>query len=133
MAVENRSEHYTCNICQQKGHWIQDCPEKEARDAERDAARKASGHRGPAKPISRASRPSSRRHGVRELTDSDAAVADECWFCLSNPKVTKHLIASIGSETYVTLPKGQVCSTDSSPVPGGGHVLIIPVSPLFLL
>lgn len=54
--------------------------------------------------------------------------ADECWFCLSNPKVTKHLIASIGTETYVTLPKGQVCSTDSSPVPGGGHVLIIPVS-----
>ncbi|GAA5978468.1 hypothetical protein JCM10908_004366 [Rhodotorula pacifica] len=99
-------EHYTCNICQQKGHWIQDCPEKEARDAERDAARKAGGHRGPAKPIS----------------------PDECWFCLSNPKVTKHLITSIGTETYVTLPKGQVCSTDSSPVPGGGHVLIIPIA-----
>ncbi|GAA5862307.1 hypothetical protein JCM3774_004858 [Rhodotorula dairenensis] len=99
-------DHYTCNICQQKGHWIQDCPEKEARDAERDAARKAGGHRGPAKPIS----------------------PDECWFCLSNPKVTKHLIASIGTETYVTLPKGQVCSTDSSPVPGGGHVLIIPIA-----
>lgn len=60
----------------------------------------------------------------------DLVAADECWFCLSNPKVTKHLIASIGTETYATLPKGQVCSTDSSPVPGGGHVLIIPVRPL---
>ena len=60
-------------------------------------------------------------------------LADECWFCLSNPAVTKHLIVSIGTETYVTLPKGQLCRTskdgpsEDSPVPGGGHVLIIPV------
>ncbi|TNY19810.1 CwfJ C-terminus 1-domain-containing protein-like protein, partial [Rhodotorula diobovata] len=99
-----RSDHYTCNICGNKGHWIQECPDKEARDAERAAAR--GGNRAPQKPIS----------------------PDECWFCLSNPKVTKHLIASIGSETYVTLPKGQLCSTDSSPVPGGGHVLLIPIA-----
>lgn len=60
--------------------------------------------------------------------------AGECWFCLSNPKVTKHLIASIGNECYVTLPKGQVPNTQdgSSPVPGGGHVLIIPVCLLSL-
>ncbi|BGO89644.1 hypothetical protein NBRC10512_001503 [Rhodotorula toruloides] len=96
-------DHYTCRICDQKGHWIQDCPEKEARDAERAASR---AHKGPAKPIS----------------------PDECWFCLSNPKVTKHLIASIGNEVYLTLPKGQVTSTDSSPVPGGGHVLLIPIA-----
>ncbi|GAA6016543.1 hypothetical protein JCM10207_002834 [Rhodosporidiobolus poonsookiae] len=96
-------DHYTCRICDQKGHWIQECPEKETRDAER-AAQRAS--RGPAKPIS----------------------PDECWFCLSNPSVTKHLITAIGSETYLTLPRGQVCSTDSSPVPGGGHVLLIPIS-----
>lgn len=59
--------------------------------------------------------------------------ADECWFCLSNPKLTKHLIASIGTETYLTLPKGQLLPTSaethggSGSVPGGGHVLIIPV------
>ncbi|GAA5894097.1 hypothetical protein JCM8208_002347 [Rhodotorula glutinis] len=99
-------DHYTCNICGNKGHWIQECPEREARDAERAAQRGSGTSRGPQKPIS----------------------PDECWFCLSNPKVTKHLIASIGSETYVTLPKGQLCSTDSSPVPGGGHVLIIPIA-----
>lgn len=45
----------------------------------------------------------------------------------------KHLIVSIGTEVYVTLPKGQLPPTDSnttSPtsVPGGGHCLIIPVS-----
>ncbi|CEQ39928.1 SPOSA6832_01496, partial [Sporobolomyces salmonicolor] len=99
-------DHYTCNICGQKGHWIQECPEKEARDAERAAQRANRGPRESAKPIS----------------------PDECWFCLSNPKVTKHLIASIGTETYLTLPKGQVCSTDQSPVPGGGHVLLIPIA-----
>ncbi|GAA5833147.1 hypothetical protein JCM11251_005160 [Rhodosporidiobolus azoricus] len=103
-------EHYTCHLCQQKGHWIQDCPEKEARDREREEQRalrmQNGGGMASQKPIS----------------------PDECWFCLSNPKVTKHLIASIGSETYLTLPKGQVCSTDSSPVPGGGHVMIIPIS-----
>ncbi|GAA5875458.1 hypothetical protein JCM16303_000635 [Sporobolomyces ruberrimus] len=100
-------DNYTCRICEQKGHWIQECPEKETRDAERAAQRTTNGGpRGPIKPIS----------------------PDECWFCLSNPKVTKHLIASIGSETYLTLPKGQVCSTDQSPVPGGGHVLLIPIA-----
>jgi hypothetical protein len=61
----------------------------------------------------------------------------ECWFCLSNPKVTKHLIVAIGSETYVTLPKGQLIPTTLSAiaqggtkplVPGGGHVLIIPIA-----
>jgi hypothetical protein len=55
------------------------------------------------------------------------------WFCLSNPKVTKHLIVAIGSETYVTLPKGQLIPTlprhiaqgGAKPlVPGGGHVLV---------
>ncbi|KAK4053130.1 hypothetical protein OIV83_001865 [Microbotryomycetes sp. JL201] len=100
-------DNYTCNICNQKGHWIQDCPEKSERDAQRSANRSA-----PKQPIQ----------------------PDECWFCLSNPKVTKHLIASIGGETYLTLPKGQLCPTSSdsptskSPVPGGGHVLIIPIA-----
>ncbi|ORY54261.1 CwfJ C-terminus 1-domain-containing protein-like protein [Leucosporidium creatinivorum] len=107
-------DHYTCNICEQKGHWIQDCPEKAERDAKREAERAA---RGPGAGAPR-----------RPLQP------DECWFCLSNPRVTKHLIASIGSETYLTLPKGQLCvtgaegPTPASPVPGGGHVLIIPIA-----
>ena len=55
------------------------------------------------------------------------------WFCLSNPKVTKHLIVAIGQESYVTLPKGQLIPTTAAHVaqggskplvPGGGHVLV---------
>jgi Protein similar to CwfJ C-terminus 1 len=40
----------------------------------------------------------------------------------------KHLIVSIGGECYVTLAKGQIIPPDSAAVPGGGHVLIIPIS-----
>ncbi|GAA5858236.1 hypothetical protein JCM5353_001234, partial [Sporobolomyces roseus] len=32
-------DHYTCRICDQKGHWIQDCPDKESKDAERASQR----------------------------------------------------------------------------------------------
>ena len=71
---------------------------------------------------------------VRRLWGIDADDSSPTgWFCLSNPKVTKHLIVAIGSETYVTLPKGQLIPTTpahiaqggSKPlVPGGGHVLV---------
>ncbi|KAG6898272.1 hypothetical protein C0992_000717 [Termitomyces sp. T32_za158] len=57
---------------------------------------------------------------------------DECWFCLSNPNLAKHLIVAIGSECYLTLPKGQIIPTQSSSdrvvVPGGGHILIVPIT-----
>lgn len=51
----------------------------------------------------------------------------------SNDYNRKHLIVSIGSEIYVTLPKGQLPPTDSSAnpetsIPGGGHCLLIPIS-----
>lgn len=53
----------------------------------------------------------------------------DCWFCLSNPQCAKHLIVDIGSECYIAMPKGQLPPTSDplSPVPGGGHVLIIPI------
>ncbi|KAF8226793.1 nuclear protein [Tricholoma matsutake] len=43
---------------------------------------------------------------------------------------TKHLIVAIGSECYVTLPKGQIIPTPASHenIPGGGHVLIVPIT-----
>jgi hypothetical protein len=58
-------------------------------------------------------------------------------YCLLIPSHRKHLIVSIGSECYVTLPKGQIIPTQSnavgnnssiSTVPGGGHVLIVPIA-----
>ncbi|THH28827.1 hypothetical protein EUX98_g5363 [Antrodiella citrinella] len=77
------------------------------------------------------SQPPGRRGKPREIAP------DECWFCLSNPKLAKHLIVSIGSECYVTLPKGQIIPTHMKAsftqgkipdVPGGGHVLIVPIT-----
>jgi len=43
----------------------------------------------------------------------------DCWFCLSSPKVEKHLVVSIGEEVYLALAKGPL-------VPE--HVLILPVT-----
>jgi len=44
----------------------------------------------------------------------------------------KHLIVAIGTECYVTLPKGQIIPTQSATdhvqIPGGGHVLIVPIT-----
>lgn len=47
----------------------------------------------------------------------------------------KHLIVAIGDECYVTLSKGQIPPTktvgdypDATQVPGGGHVLIVPIA-----
>lgn len=45
------------------------------------------------------------------------------------------MVVTVGSECYLTLPKGQLHPTgpdhppnpEWSPVPGGGHVLIVPI------
>ncbi|KAL7423731.1 hypothetical protein Q5752_001313 [Cryptotrichosporon argae] len=90
---------YVCKACGREGHFLKECPVVKERDARRRVG--------------------------------DPLRPDECWFCLSNPKVTKHLIVAIGNETYVTLPKGQVVPTQGGAkplVPGGGHVMIIPIA-----
>ncbi|WFD23770.1 hypothetical protein MEQU1_002464 [Malassezia equina] len=71
--------------------------------------------------------PESSRRRRRKVQAVDP---DQCWFCLSNPALEKHLIVSVGSECYVALPKGQlpVSSEATTPVPGGGHVLIVPIA-----
>lgn len=80
---------YVCRICNEAGHYIQDCPQKATRE----------------KVIN----------------------PNECWFCLANPNVTKHLIVSIGTEAYLTLTKGQLSVNSPESIPGGGHVLLIPM------
>jgi diadenosine tetraphosphate (Ap4A) HIT family hydrolase len=42
--------------------------------------------------------------------------------------VTKHLITSIGNEVYATLAKGPLVSSAENNVPGGGHILLIPIT-----
>ncbi|OJA10208.1 hypothetical protein AZE42_05129 [Rhizopogon vesiculosus] len=106
---------YVCRACASEEHYIEDCPVANA------------GQRG-------GEREGGRGRGRKEIKEIRP---DECWFCLSNPNLAKHLIVSIGTECYVTLPKGQVIPTQSaagednshiSTVPGGGHVLIVPIS-----
>eukprot|EP00940_MAST-03C_sp_MAST-3C-sp2_P001189 g1189.t1 len=41
-----------------------------------------------------------------------------CWFCLSTPGFETHLVASVGTEVYLALPKGPLLS---------GHILIVPI------
>lgn len=41
----------------------------------------------------------------------------DCWFCIDNPKIEKHLIIKLGKHFYSALPKGPVCDE---------HFLIIP-------
>ncbi|KAF8651480.1 hypothetical protein AX16_004778 [Volvariella volvacea WC 439] len=100
---------YVCRACGSEAHYIDDCPV-----ANQNHAR----HHGAGR--------SGNRTVVKEIS------TDECWFCLSNPNLAKHLIVSIGSECYLTLPKGQMIPTKSSQqptqIPGGGHVLIVPIT-----
>ncbi|KAJ7112417.1 CwfJ C-terminus 1-domain-containing protein-like protein [Mycena crocata] len=101
-------EGYICRACGSDAHYIDDCPASSQRPPRDD--HRGRGRRGPPKEIA----------------------PDECWFCLSNPNLAKHLIVAIGSECYVTLPKGQIIPTQSAAdhvaVPGGGHVLIVPIT-----
>lgn len=51
---------------------------------------------------------------------------DECFFCLSNPKVETHMIISIGSQAYLTVAKGPL-TRSSKELPFSGHAIIIPI------
>ncbi|KAH8099564.1 nuclear protein [Cristinia sonorae] len=132
-------EGYICKICNEPGHFVRDCPTKHQ-----------VGDTGGRKPregyVCRACGselhfiqdcPTAQSHGPRGGKPPREIAPDECWFCLSNPKLAKHLIVSIGSECYVTLPKGQIIPTHTKSsfpsgkiptVPGGGHVLIVPIT-----
>ncbi|KAI0032827.1 nuclear protein, partial [Vararia minispora EC-137] len=114
-------EGYVCRACASEAHYIDDCPLVRDRRGEQ-------GH----DPHEHGGRGRGRRPPPREIGPG------ECWFCLSNPALAKHLIVAIGSECYLTLPKGQLVPThtarDAPPgaqipnVPGGGHLLIVPIA-----
>ncbi|EIW72838.1 hypothetical protein TREMEDRAFT_59006 [Tremella mesenterica DSM 1558] len=135
--------NYSCKICGSHEHFIRECPEKDKSDAPRNTQ----GRRVPSQNYVCRACGAGGQHYLRdcpvhvekeqEKHKKKELGPAECWFCLSNPKVTKHLIVAIGSETYVTLPKGQLIPTTAAQVaqggfkplvPGGGHVLIIPIA-----
>ncbi|XP_076298185.1 CWF19-like protein 1 isoform X1 [Lasioglossum baleicum] len=43
----------------------------------------------------------------------------KCWFCLSSPEVSKHLVISVGTENYVALARGGLVEE---------HFLILPIT-----
>ncbi|KAJ2508428.1 hypothetical protein IWW47_000618 [Coemansia sp. RSA 2052] len=116
---------YVCRCCSQPGHWIQDCPTKDQRKRLRvDGAPPAeyvchlchkSGHW-------RSDCPS-----AVPIGSSAADVHAKCWFCLANPDVDQNLMAAIGDEAYVAMAKGALVPGTSAGIPGGGHVLIVPI------
>ncbi|KAG1803303.1 CwfJ C-terminus 1-domain-containing protein-like protein [Suillus variegatus] len=137
-------EGYVCRICNTPGHLVRDCPTRHAvgdtggrkpRPGYVCRACASEEHYIEDCPVANAGQRGGERRGKRDQIKEIGP--DECWFCLSNPNLAKHLIVSIGNECYVTLPKGQIIPTQSnadgnnssiSTVPGGGHVLIVPIA-----
>ncbi|RXW22335.1 hypothetical protein EST38_g3538 [Candolleomyces aberdarensis] len=133
-------ENYVCKICGTPGHFVRDCP---TRDAVGDTGGKkpkpgyvcracgSENHYLEDCLVAHQQRGAQSEHRGRRGPPKEIST-DECWFCLSNPNLAKHLIVSIGSECYVTLAKGQIIPTHSedytAQVPGGGHILIVPIT-----
>ncbi|KAG2217557.1 hypothetical protein INT45_006724, partial [Circinella minor] len=117
---------YVCKICNEPGHFLKECPQKKAKAL------------GPRKPADGYICKICNEPGhfiqdcpskAQQQAQRDADKLESCWFCLANPKLEKHLIVSIGNEMYATLAKGPlVSSQDDNTVPGGGHVILVPVT-----
>ena len=59
------------------------------------------------------------RAGHKRRRDATSrTVQKDCWFCMSTPSFERHLVVSIGDDTYLALPKGPLNET---------HCLLIPI------
>ena len=69
-------------------------------------------------------RPHKRARGAGKFT-----TPQECFFCLSNPNLSTHLITSIATDTYLTTAKGPLSTPTTFPsLTSPGHILIIPLA-----
>ncbi|KAJ2787571.1 hypothetical protein GGI15_000594 [Coemansia interrupta] len=129
---------YVCRSCSQPGHWISDCPTREQSKRQRTDRPpppdyicykcKQPGHWKSDCPA-----------GAIDDGSATAEMLSKCWFCLANPDVDQNLMVAIGDEAYVAMSKGALVVGDDgsagsgndgklSPIPGGGHVLIVPIA-----
>lgn len=99
----------TCRICGDPSHLSYDCPQKQELQEQRRRKRK-------------------RVVGRTLYTIFRLTLANDCFFCLSNVNVAKHLIVSIGTEVYLALAKGPLTTPESVGMGFPGHVLIIPIA-----
>lgn len=118
--TETPRNGYVCKRCNVPGHYIKDCPQGNGDVPPEGYVCNICKNPG---------------HFIKNCPErsqqqprGEQPKLDSCWFCLSNPKVEKHLIVSIGSEMYVTLAKGPVVTAQDSQVPGLGHLLLIPIT-----
>jgi len=77
-------------------------------------------------------RPYSKRgRGGRGQSYRQTPTPDQCFFCLSNPKIGTHLISSIGDDSYLTIAKGPLNTSTTNAGVGidfPAHALIIPLT-----
>jgi hypothetical protein len=57
---------------------------------------------------------------------SKIVAPEDCFFCLSNPKLQSHMIVSIGEHAYLTIAKGPL-TRPTDLMKFSGHCLIIPI------
>ncbi|OLL22633.1 CWF19-like protein mug161 [Neolecta irregularis DAH-3] len=143
-------ETYLCKQCENPGHWLEECEFVPEGYACRYCQGKHRPKHCPVKPEDR-----ERNNNIppdtyicnacgkkadhyirecpekktRERTKRKPIGPEACFFCLSNPKLEKHLVVSIGEESYVALAKGPLSSPSTNPpsLPFSGHALIIPI------
>eukprot|EP00808_Paulinella_micropora_P000970 g79670.t1 len=128
---------YVCKICKVAGHWIQDCKEKKEGGKPATAGTvchhcKQTGHKARDCPQPGGGEPllpggqHQQQHGDwcplckhRGHKAEKCPSKQDCWFCMSSPKLAAQLIVSVGNYVYLALDKGPM-------VPD--HVLICPVT-----
>ena len=77
---------------------------------------------------SRFSHSNGTHHRAKKRARQPPPGPQECFFCLSNPNLATHLIASIGNDSYLTTAKGPLSTSSTYPtltIPA--HILIIPL------
>ncbi|CAG8723524.1 33532_t:CDS:10, partial [Racocetra persica] len=114
---------YVCHSCKEVGkHFIFDCPNYQCKGCGEK------GHHPRDCPTFLQAKQNRQVYAPRSPPTPPNLQA--CWFCLSNPKTVRHLIASVGTEVYLALAKGSLIDTQdptASIVPGGGHVILVSI------